>query len=248
MNHTYLLRLIIYISIPLTWANSALAQKGIKEAESILDRLEKRLLDQEYESLKFDDPKVERKKKNNIVKKQFKFNSNRVIQPRKSRNDQQFDKLEMAVYELEIEVEQLTADIQEAKRYILENAKLDNYVEITTELKETDKTIIRSLSAKLDNYTIYKIDETTGFWVSSANIPLYSGPLSPGKHTLIFQARVARRVDNNLPINNDTYHVIKEKYELVVPADKTRKKWSIVIESPQKTNFQAKAKLNSTKL
>ena len=117
-------------------------------------------------------------------------------------------------------------------------------VEITTSIANTDKATFSSLDVDLDGHNIYSLSQDSGLWMSRPSVPLYSGPLQPGKHTINFQARIVKKTKDNLPLNNDVYHLINQSFEITIPNENFHKAWDIVIDNPKSLNYRAQAKLN----
>ena len=211
-------------------------RKSIQNVESILDKLEKRLLKKEREPVTFG------KKNENDETTKFEYKPT-YITPTVP-DEGKLQGLKRAIDELDTEVERLSGEVQRTKQKILKSASINNMVEITTSIINTDSATFSSLDVELDGHNIYQLNQDSGLWMSRPSVPLYSGPLQPGKHTINFQARIVKKTKDNLPLNNDVFHLINQSFEINVPNEKFHKAWDIIIENPKTLNYRAEAKLS----
>ena len=218
------------------------------DVESILDRLEKRLLDQEGQVLTFDEKKAFSRKG---VKRKEK--ADRVLQFEEAKISTELPEVgriqEIAtlVQKLDEDVERLANEVQGAKQKVMENAKVDNFIEIEANLEDPDKTAIRTLSVTLDGYEVYSLDEAAGLWMPKTKIPLYAGPMQSGKHKLEVHARLIMRESQGLPINQSIYKVVKKSADILVPDGIVKRKWRVNLAPPTKVGKPAKATIQRKK-
>jgi len=228
------------------WATTAASQgEESAQIDSILDRLEKHLMDQESDVLQFEDGSnpstveaAPAPSSSNLTK--YKFKKKGAIQA-KPEEMRQLDSLAQAISELENQTEQLASEVQKTKQTIIEGAAVNNFIAIETQLSKTDVAAIRTLQVKLDGYDIYRIDDASGLWLPTKKMPLYAGPLQPGNHRVDLEARIVMKHDKGLPMNNDVYRFINKSFELTVPHGLVHKKFVVHIEPPKDLKGNAKA-------
>ena len=211
-----------------------------RDVDSVLDRLEQRLMDQDRESLSFgDQPSKAPAQKAAPTKFQY---QPRDITPRYS-EEEQITQIAHAVTELETDVDGFAGEVQRLKQKILEDVAIDNFVTIAAQVEAPDATTIRTLRLRLDGYTVYTIDEVAGLWLPRPVIPFYSGPLTPGTHKLELDAKLGRRNGDGVPLGDDTFQVIQQTFALNVPDGKARKSWVIALKTPEKGKTKGVAEL-----
>lgn len=206
--------------------------------DNVLDRLEKRLLDEEAEDLtRIDKSSRERKdtpsstpsKPSSTTHRQsFRKESVKSVTP-ETRGIQGIGQI---VTELESQIDQFAQSVQKSKQTIIDEAKVDNSIDIEARLSDPDGAAISMLAVKLDGFSIYQSQDSAGLWLPSAAIPLYSGPFPPGNHRLDVEIRLAKKAKTPLLINDDVYHFINKAFDITVPVTKEKKRYIILI-SPQ---------------
>jgi hypothetical protein len=228
-------------------ARRALAKGDeLGNVDSVLDRLEKRLLDQEADGLSFDEknaPPPAAEPTGATTKYRFdgkgKGSAARVTATTDER--EQMGALSNAVKDLENQVDQLAANVQKTKQSILDEASIDNFVDIQAELSETDTASIKTLNIKLDGYPVYELHEASGLWLPSKGVPLYAGPLQPGAHRLDLEARIVVRHKDGMPMNADVYRFVNKTFEMSIPGGTKKSRYTITIKPPVKVEDQADA-------
>lgn len=213
---------------------------AIAKQESILDRLERRLLEQERNALNFDSGVSELKQP---AKTSFKFKSKYIDELSPSNAD--VKKLGDAISELEAQTEYLASQVHRIKQKILHEAAINNMINFSTRLDDSDKLAFRSLTVTIDGHEIYKQNAALGLWLPHNEIPVFQGPMQPGNHRIDFEARVVQKATDNLPIQNDTYHIIQETFNFVVPDGKVMKKWEVYLTGENGNSSIAKAQLKA---
>jgi len=223
---------------------------SLNSVDSVLDRLERRLLDQEADGLTFgerNEPPPPMQPKDETAR--YKYESDgthskdgRANAIRASTTErEQMSALNAAVTELETQVDQLASNVQKTKQAILDEASMDNFVAIEAELGETDAAAIKTLNIKLDGYPVYELQEASGLWLPSKAVPLYAGPLQPGAHRIDLEARIVVRHKQSLPMNGDVYRFINKSFEISVPGGTSNTRYVIAIKPPAKLEEQADA-------
>ena len=226
---------------------AASAQKEIEKVDSVLDRLEKRILDEEGEGLTFGEKPMNSKDEDRpTIKVKMKGEGSKTLG--ELPETKQMREIASGISELEVQIDQLTADVQRTRQKILEEARIDNIVLIETKINGADTASLKMLRAKLDGYVIYGVSEEGGLWIPARATPLFSGPLQPGSHRLDVEARIAIRESAKMPLNTDVSRYISQSFELRIPDGKQTTKYTVVIDPSTDGTGRATAKLEEATL
>lgn len=219
------------------------AQGGANDTagvDSILDRLEKRLLDQDNDGLTFNE-KVNAGKAANDTTPTSKLDFRKTKVETSTPENQRLKALANAVTTLEGQVDQLASDVQKTRQTILDEAAINNFVSVEAQMLQTDSAAIKTINVKLDGYSVFELTETSGLWMPSKVIPLYAGPLQPGNHRLELEARIVMKRKLSLPLNSDVYRFVNKSFEINVPAGGGSSRYVIAITPPEKIDGTADA-------
>lgn len=224
------------------WATPVLAA-DTAQVDSVLDRLEKRLLDQEADGLTFGEkepPPAIGDPTDGLVTK-YKYKKSKIEGT--PADAEKIKAVATMVTDLENQVDQLASSVQKTKQGILDDAAIDNFVSLEAELADTDSAALKSISVKLDGYAVYELSEASGLWMPSKKVPLYAGPLQPGNHRVDLEARLVVRHKDGLPLNGDVYRFINKTFDLVVPGTPGNARYVLAITPPAKLDGTADATL-----
>lgn len=223
----------------------ARAEPGeVSQVDSILDRLEKRLLDQEADGLTFGEkmpPPSTGNPADGLITKYKSKNGTRVEAAPVEAD--QLKAIAKLVTALESDVDQLASGVQRTKQGILDEAAIDAYVSLEANLADTDAAALKTLSVKLDGYPVYELSDASGLWMPSKSVPLYAGPLQPGVHRIDLEARLVMRHKQGLPLNSDVYRFINRTFDLSVRSGVTNNHYVIGITPPEKLDGSVDATL-----
>lgn len=208
-----------------------------KAPSSILDRLEQRLLNDDASELTFD------KAKRGNAKTRYEYEGDEI--QASAPGNKELDDMERAITNLERDAEALAKDVQQNKQSFLAEIKLDNLINIDTKLSDQEGAGIRSLRVKIDGYLIYETPGIEGLWTTGPTIPLYSGPMKPGKHKVEYEARIVSRHSSKLPVDAEVYHQIDQTFDVEVPEGKQTRNWQIAIDVPKTSEGKVEAKLET---
>lgn len=204
----------------------------LDEAESMLDKFEKHLLDQEARQLTFGEkvtpppPMPETK-----PSRQMFYSKGTKVQGQ-SPQMRNLNNLSELIAKLEQNVDQLTADIQKTKQRVLDESKVDNFITLEAHLNESDNAALKNMTVKVDGYQVYSIHDAAGLWLPSKKVPLYAGPLQPGNHRIDIEARLSLKKSKGLPFNDDIYRFVNKTFEISVPVGSTHSTYVIDIKPP----------------
>lgn len=215
--------------------------KEVDEVENILDRLEKRLLDQESDSLSFGEkssiPDIK-----NQADRQMNFEKQESITG-SSPEARELQKIAELIATLEADADRLASNVQKTKQNILSDSKVDNFVTLDARLENPDSASIKSLSVKLDGFPIYELQESSGLWLPSKQIPLYAGPMQPGTHRVDLEVRLSMKHQKGLPLNSDILKIVQRNFEIAIPGGTSGNKFLITLDSSNKSGSEATATL-----
>lgn len=232
-----MIRLKALVSLILLLTGTTLwAQSQTKGIDALLDRLEERLKRAEEdaaipEGTATEVPRADATKRSNNepdVKLQFKGTD---VSPNQESGSQLLHDLKRSVSELDSKVEQLSADIEGTKQRILEDARIDNFMQLSIDQNGGPEGMsLRTLRVKIDNFTVYGINEATGFWSHRKLHPVFAGPLKEGRHKVSIEARVALRSEQRLALENGSMQTLQKDFDLFVPSGKSARSWVISFE------------------
>jgi len=220
------------------WFNSSLAlaqQKGqpLNEVESILDQLEKRLKEHELEVVKA--PTGDSSGAASKSDKALRFESKKI--EANVGSSQKLHSISEALGKLEDDIDRIDAEVHLARQTLLESAKIDNMIEIEGTIQDPDKLALRSLVVSIDGYKVYVLNDSNGLWVPSKSIPIYSGPMSPGKHKLVVESRVSTKTTDHFPFVNSDFKVVNKSIDIDIPDGSFKKSWSIDLGSKESKKY-----------
>lgn len=215
---------------------------SMKSNETILDRLERRLLEQERKALSFGNTDLREKKG---AKRKFVYKGQDI--PANSAIVKDLSKLSTAIKDLDQHVEYLAGEVQSVKQKILHDTHIDNTVQIDTMLTKETNLAYRTISIEIDEHNIFEQNAASGLWNPTGSIPIFLGPMSPGKHKLKIKARLVGKGKTDLPLENGHFIFINEVYEFTVPEGHVFKKWRIDIDSNSASTSSAKVAMKEIK-
>lgn len=209
-------------------------------ADTILDKLEKYLLDQERKSQSFqiesgtnatassskDLKKVDSPTIYSLPEQDVKTDLPEVAK---------LAEISTAIMELENKVDQLGAGVQKTKQKILEQASIGNKILIEAGLSSEKTASLRSLSVFLDDFEIYQADDQSGIWMPSNSIPVYFGPMLPGDHQLSIKARMVLKGTENLALHTNKNRELVQSFKVSIPPGEYTKRMRVEI-SPSANN------------
>lgn len=216
------------------------AEKGGDTSQAILDRLEQKLLRKEESTITFEKNPVPASSSSATTRLNYEGQEIKAEAPQL----REIEELEKAITALEKETENLARDVQTSRQAILQNASQSGQVFITTRFDQ-GKASFRTLRVKLDGFTVYETAGSQGFWQVPGEIPLFQGPLQPGKHKLIYEARIVMKNDQAPSTNSDAAWKLDETFDFEVPDGKSQKNWIVTVALPAAGQGKAEAKLES---
>ncbi len=241
MDMKSLLTAVALSSLPGLTSAALAKDSNTIEVESILDRLEKKLTDNESGGLTFNE-KMEPATKDGKMPKpsaSYSFQHDEAGRAGKTGASGPIDDSETiikglsdAVAGLETQVERLHADVQKARLKVIEDARVDNFVQMDAEFRGIDKATLRSLVVKIDGVEVYRAADAGGLWMPSSKLPLFAGPVPPGSHKLSIDAAVMVREGGNVPVSADVTRRMEKEFEFSMPDGKERRTINILIDAP----------------
>lgn len=226
--------------------NTTLLAVDNQDIGSIIDQLEGRLNSMESNSLGIPEDKVLFDKSLTDTDKDDYVGST-FIQG-STENANKVRDLAIAINILEGKIDTLSSEVQKTKNKVLENARMDNFIELNAQLEDTNLAAINSLKVSIDGYEIYDVEETSGFWLPVRDIPLYTGPITPGNHKVSIESRIVLRHRDSLPLNNKIYQQLSKDFEISIPSGSFKKKWTVGITPPSKEGDKATIDVSQKKL
>ncbi len=223
--------------ILLTFASKAFSQN----VESILDKLEKRLEQQEQGVLFFSP----QKSKNY----EDPLNSATILvlpTPTKItgtlKEAERIKRIASAISKLSNDVDILSSDIKQARQKIIDQSQINNYVEIKTNMLNADQSSMKGISVKIDNYEVLNVSDQFDLLNTNSQYKIYSGPLNPGSHRIDINTRIVKKNEEGLPFNNDVFKTANKSFVINVPNGSFQRAWTLEIVSDE--DFSKPIKVN----
>lgn len=214
----------------------------LNEVESVLDRLERQLMERERRNL-FPESQPSQQQSAPADAKQI------IVEPTEITGrlpDQgALDDFSKTIDQIEDELASLSGELENLKQRIRRGTQSDGLVEISAKIPNPDQVSLREFEVKLDGFTIYQMNRSGGLWMPRSQIPIFAGPLAAGKHQLELHARVVKRYDRNLPVDSSQFHIYRQKFEFEVAEGADKKGFRIILGEIKDQNIQAQAKIES---
>jgi hypothetical protein len=233
---------MILIATLLVFSNASRSEPSdLNQIDSILDRLEKRLLDQEAEGLSFGEKEAIDGTIGYEKSPDAKIKGKKVTVDGTLESQERMRNLAKVIRDLENQVDQLASSVQKTKQGILDDSAVDNFVTFEAQLSDTEAASIKTLNVKLDGYPLYEMSEASGLWMPSKSVPLYAGPLQPGNHRVDVEARIVVKHKKALPMNGDVYRFVNKSFDVAITSGTNNNRYVITIIPPEKIDGTAEA-------
>lgn len=242
MSHRFLA--ILFCGSLLVSNTESFAQKRETPSGNVLDRLERKLMEQEAAALHISAPPTNQgSAKGKASVQKFDMPANVLAAPLPQ--EQGFDSIAKDIRELEQDSDELSGQVEKLKADFLAMADKGNFIEIKLAIEEPDSMVVRSMALTIDKHGVYETQDKEGQWLPGPEVLLYSGPLDPGTHELQLKGRVVRRYGDNVPIDQNLYHIYEQSIQVTVPAGNFRQGYRLKIAKPEKQNIHAQAILEN---
>lgn len=219
-----------------------LAQRAQEASDAVLDRLERKLIEQEASTLKIEAPPVKRQGRGETAITLPATPSSVIMGKLPEQKD--FAALDQQLRGIEQDIDELSGQVEKLKSDFQTKAGKGSLVEIVLQLEAPEDTSLRDLSFGINEHTIFN-KAGSGSWNPGAQVLLYSGPLEPGEHKIKLQARTVRRYGEGLPLDQNLYHLYEQSFPIVLPQGSFRKGFRLKLARPEQQNIHAKAVLEN---
>lgn len=210
------------------------ADSNIQAMDSVLDRLEQKLMEQEASTLRIEPIGDTPKSQQNL-----KFQKGTIEGRPPGSNE--FATLEKQISDLEKEADELSGQIEASKADLLDKSSQGSLVEINALIEDPDLTSIRELNLSIDGKKIYAMNG--GDWTPSPEIPFFIGPLAAGEHSIELNARTIRRREKSLPLDQNLTHRYEQTFQINVAPGVFHKGYRIRLVRPEQANTRARASM-----
>ncbi len=219
--------------------NSSQSQ-DVAKVESILDRLEERLLEQEGDPFSIKGAKMDelRTKSPEVT-----FSGQTIYA--EGDDLSRIKDIGEAIGKLEQQVESLSARVHRSRQHVVDLARLSNHVAIEVKLPEGDAAALQYIAAFIDEFEVYRLEDAGGIWMPGKATPIYSGPMTPGSHKLRILARMSLRESNGIPVQTPLTRTIDQMFEVNVSSENAKQRLAIEITSPKTLDGKATAVLKA---
>ena len=210
----------------------------LQEVESMIDRLEKKIMQQEIGNMLPDKSLRQSPGKSDTS---YQYPVTTIEPPPSAKTD--YSQIEEALERIESEVIQLSADVEEMKSKVERQTDFDSFIEVVAELENPDRSHIRELSIQINDYEVFSLNPEVGLWSARKQLPLFSGPLPSGKHLVKLSARVVVTDRGELPIASNVFQVYHQTFNIDVSASKTKKGYRIKFPATEEKRLNDEAKI-----
>jgi len=204
--------------------NAYSAESDLKKVEDILDRLERRIMDQEGASTSYGDaptlPKAD-------VKQTIQGKPSKVTTDISENN--KLKEIASAISEIEQQVDKLESDVQKTKQKILESSSSESSLDLNLIPPSPDKTGIRYAKITMDGLDVYELSQPSGIWAPRRPLPIFNGPISAGVHKLEVEVNLVDKNQKGLPINQDSFKTVRKTFNLNISARQTQSTYTIYV-------------------
>lgn len=215
-----------------------------KKIETVLDKLDRRLLDKEANPLTLDEQedlgahgkKIGAPTQTYSPKSAAKITGN-------TPSGKNIQELQRKINEYDGRVEILESDLRKLRSSVYEASATDNQVMVEVKSGNDTKFIIRTLTARLDGNTLYNQVDPAGLWMPTRSVPLFYGPLQPGEHRLDLSAMLAPLSADGLEMPSWNKRGLQQSFTFNVADGKLRKTVSIEINDAKGDGSQPVAKM-----
>lgn len=221
----------------------ASAPKRSESTESILDRLERKLMEQEAATLRITAPPVSASKNNKAPVQRFDMPASVMAAPLP--HEAGFDSIAKDLRELEQDADELSGQVEKLKADFLAMADKGNFVEIKLVIEDPNAMVVRTIALTIDKHPVYETQDREGQWIPGPEVLLYAGPMEPGTHELNLKGRIVRRYESNVPLDQNLYHAYDQNLQVVVPTGAFRQGYRLKLAKPEKQNIHAQAVLEN---
>ncbi len=210
-----------------------------KRIESVLDRLEKRLIDKESSPLTTEEnDRIAADAKSSVNASQQADQKYVPKAPAKIKGQTQagrnLQELQKKINEYDSRIEILESDMRKLSSTTQDNGTTDNVVSLQIKTDSERPVVMKTLAATLDGQTLYSQIDPAGLWIPSKIISLFYGPLKPGSHRLEITSTVSTTTDEATAAGSWKQKALSQTFEFTVPEGKQRK--SITVEIGQSAN------------
>lgn len=212
--------------------------KDVTKVESILDKLEEQLLKQEGESFSIKGSRLNapQEKESSMT-----FNARSIYADPNSQK--RVAELAESVGKLEQQIDSLSAQVHRSKQHVLELSRQGNHVSFNFTTPAGDKAALQHISARIDDFEVYSLEDNAGVWVPNQSASLYSGPLSPGKHELTVSARFALRSADGIPVKTPIIRTVHKTFPVTISGQSKQETLGLEFGLPTSRNGKVTAML-----
>lgn len=200
---------------------------NISQVESILDKLEEQLLNQEGESFSIKGDRLDRSK---TATPTMKFSGQSIYANPGS--EKRIAELAESVGKLEQQIERLSAQVHRSKQHVIELSRQANHVSLQLTPPNDDQAAMQRISVKIDDFEVYTLEDSAGLWLPNQMAQLYSGPLAPGEHQLQISARFALRANDGIPVQTPIIRTLDKTFPIVISEKATQEDIAVAFTLP----------------
>jgi hypothetical protein len=203
-----------------------------QEVDSILDRLEQRLRQQERGVLFFS-PDKEKSFEDPLNSATILNLPKATVVTGRLREEDKIKQIASAISTIKGEVDILASEVHQTRQNIIDQSQINNYVELKAKLKGPESLHIKSIMVKIDNYPLLSLPESISLRADHQSYPIYSGPLNPGTHRIDLVANVGLKEKMETPLQNESMQSINKSFQIQIPHGPFQRSWTLEMEASQ---------------
>ena len=249
VTHLCALIFLITVSPGMEAASSKRPKAEEKKIETVLDKLDRRLLDKEANPLTLDEQDATSGHTKNIGAPTQTYSPKSTAKiTGNTPTGKNIQELQRKINEYDGRVEILESDLRKLRSGIYEASATDNQVMVEVKSGNNTKFIIRTLTARLDGNTLYNQADPAGLWMPTRSVPLFYGPLQPGEHRIDLTAMLAPLSSDGLEMPSWNKRGLQQSFTFNVADGKLRKTVSIEINDAKGDGSQPVAKITEAEI
>lgn len=230
------LKVIITILLGLCTPNLlGISNNDLNEVNSIIDRLEQKLLNQESKSIFFGSEGE--KRSHDKAKTSIRYVEENINASLPQKDD--LDEISKVISKIEDDVNRMSGEVESLKIKIEANANPTSVIEMSLGIEKPDIMSFRELKIDLSGHTVYQLNHGDGIWMPSKKIPLFKGPLPAGTYKVSVKARVVKKSSNAPFVDTNIFQIYDQVKEITVAEGAFKKGFALIFKDFNQQNQNA---------
>jgi len=236
--------LMLLTSVHVYASEDASIDAHSQQIESVLDKLEKRMMDQEGTPYTYGEVEgISKERTKPVDEKQSKpITQNKPIIGKPIEN-RTLDEIDRKIQQQDAGLEKLETSTRLMRENLLDQSTTDNQVTIEVKLTDPKNTALQSLVVRVDGSLVFNQTASSAMWIPEDIVPIYKGPMQPGAHTIKVDATLVRIEKNGLPLLGWAPQSISKQFSFEIKTGKHSSNLSVDLETTENKSGKAVATL-----